>query len=153
MDMQITKNMADREIVTTRLFHHPCERVFRAWTEPDHLARWWGPKGFTNTFEEFNPKPGGAWKFVMHGPDGTDYHNKSVFVEIIKPEKIVFDHLMPMHRFRVTTTFTEEAGRTRVTFRMRFETAEECERIKAYVVTANEENFDRLEAELARMKQ
>lgn len=153
MEMQINKNMADREIVTARLFHHPRDRVFRAWTEPERLARWWGPKDFTNTFEEFDPKPGGAWKFVMHGPDGTDYHNKSVFVEIVKPEKIVFDHLMPMHRFRVTAAFVDESGQTRVTFRMRFETAEECERVKTYVVPANEKNFDRLEVELARMKQ
>ena len=97
---------SDREIVTTRVFDAPRERVFKAWTDPDHLARWWGPQGFTNTFHEFDLRPGGVWRFVMHGPDGADYQNKSVFVEITKPERIVFDHVSGP-RFRVTTTFRE----------------------------------------------
>ena len=69
--------MSDREIVTTRLLDWPRERVFRAWTDPAHLARWWGPKGFTNTFHEFDLRPGGLWRFVMHGANGADYQNKS----------------------------------------------------------------------------
>ena len=141
---------SDREIVTTRVLAWPPERVFRAWTEPEHLARWWGPKGFTNTFQEFDPRPGGRWQFVMHGPNGADYPNQSVFVEIVKPERIVFDHLSGP-AFQVTATFAEEAGKTRLTFRMLFETAAECDKVKGFAVGANEENLDRLEAELARM--
>ena len=138
----------DREIVTTRVFDAPRERVFRAWTDPDHLAKWWGPKGFTNTFQEFDMKPGGVWRFVMHGPDGVDYKNKSVFVEVVKPERIVFQHVSGP-RFKVTATFAEEAGKTRLIFRMLFETAAECAKVKVYAVEANEQNFDRLEAQLA----
>ena len=140
----------DREIVTKRLLKAPRELVFRAWTDPEHLARWWGPKGFTNTFHEFDPRPGGTWKFVMHGPDGTDFKNKCVFVEIMKPERIVFDHVTGP-RFRATAAFAEQAGKTAVTFRMLFDTAAECARVKAYAADANEQNFDRLESELARM--
>ncbi len=141
---------SDREIVTTRVLAWPREHVFRAWTEPEHLARWWGPKGFTNTFQEFDPRPGGRWQFVMHGPNGADYPNQSVFVEIVKPERIVFDHLSGP-AFQVTATFAEEAGKTRLTFRMLFETAAECDKVKGFAVGANEENLDRLEAELARI--
>ena len=141
---------SDREIVTTRVFDAPRELVFKAWTDPDHLARWWGPQGFTNTFHEFDLRPGGVWRFVMHGPDGADYQNKSVFVEITKPARIVFDHVSGP-RFQVTATFAEQAGRTEVTFRMLFETAAECDKVKAYAIQGNEQNFDRLEAELAKM--
>ncbi len=142
--------LADKQIVSTRVLAAPRERVFRAWTEPDHLTRWWGPKGFTSTFEEFDPRPGGEWRFVLHAPNGADYKNKSVFVEVVKPERIVFQHVSGP-RFQVTATFTEQAGGTRLTFEMLFETAAECEKGKKYAIEANEQNLDRLEAELARM--
>ena len=145
-----TESTTDRELVHSRLIDAPRERVYRAFAEPEHLARWWGPKGFTNTFQEFDPRPGGRWQFVMHGPNGADYPNQSVFVEIVKPERIVFDHLSGP-AFQVTATFAEEAGKTRLTFRMLFETAAECDKVKGFAVGANEENLDRLEAELARM--
>jgi len=141
---------ADREILSTPVVDAPRERVFNAWTDPVRLARWWGPKGFTNTFHEFDLRPGGHWRFVMHGPDGTDHQNESVFVEIVEPERIVFDHVS-QHRFRVIATFEDLEGKTKVIFRMRHETAEDCQRVKEFVVPANEQNFDRLEAELANM--
>jgi uncharacterized protein YndB with AHSA1/START domain len=124
--------------------------VFRAWTDPEHLVRWWGPKGFTSTFQAFDLRPGGVWRFVMHGPDGLDCKNKSVFVEIVRPERIVFQHVSGP-AFLVTATFAEQAGKTKVTFQMLFETAAACEKVKGVAVAANEQNFDRLEAELARM--
>ena len=145
-----TEALADRQIVTTRVLAAPRERVFRAWTDPDHLTRWWGPKGFRSTFQEFDMRPGGVWRFVMHGPDGVDYKNESVFVEVVKPERIVFQHVSGP-RFQVTATFLEQADKTRLTFEMLFETAAECEKVKAYAVGANEQNFDRLEAQLAQM--
>ena len=139
------------DIVTTRTMNAPRECVFRAWSDPALLAQWWRPKGFTNTFHTFEFRPGGAWKFTMHGPDGTDYHNESEFVEMRAPERIVFDHLRPMHRFRVTAKFEDAGGKTAVTFRMTFDTAEECERVEGFVAEANEQNFDKLEAVLAAM--
>jgi uncharacterized protein YndB with AHSA1/START domain len=144
------KPLSEREIVTARVIDAPRERVFTAWTDPEHLAQWWGPTGFTNTFEEFDMRPGGIWRFVMHGPDGVDYKNKSVFVEIVRPERIVFQHVSGP-RFQVTATFAEQAGKTRLTFRMLFDTAAECAKVKGFAVEANEQNFDRLEAQLARM--
>jgi len=144
------QNTAEREIVSTRLFDSPRERVFQAWTDPAILARWWGPKGFRNTFHEFDLRPGGAWRFVMHGPDGTDYKNESVFREIEKPARIVFDHVSSP-RFQVTATFDAEGGKTRVTFRMLFESVEALDRVKSFVPECNEQNFDRLEAQLELM--
>jgi uncharacterized protein YndB with AHSA1/START domain len=143
-------NTADRDIVTTRVFNAPRELVFQAWTDPDQLVQWWGPKGFTNTFHEFDMRPGGIWRFVMHGPNGVDYQNKSVFVEVVNPERIVFDHVSGP-RFQVVATFAEQAGKTTLTFRMRFESAAECDKVKAFAVEGNEQNFDRLEAQLAKM--
>ncbi|MFZ2313796.1 MAG: SRPBCC family protein [Methylobacter sp.] len=139
---------ADREIVGSRVFNVPRERLFDAWSDPDQLMQWWGPKGFTNTFHEFDMRPGGNCRFVMHGPDGTDYDNHSVFVEVVKPERIVFDHVSGPH-FQVTATFDEQAGKTLLTFRMDFKSAAECDKVKSYAVEANEQNFDRLEAQLA----
>ena len=95
-------------------------------------------------------RPGGIWRFVMLGPDGADYQNKSVFVEIVNPERIVFDHVSDP-RFQVVATFAEQAGKTELTFRMRFASAAECDKVKAFAVETNEQNFDRLEAQLARM--
>jgi uncharacterized protein YndB with AHSA1/START domain len=142
---------ADYEIVSTRVFDAPRDRVFEAFSDPDRLARWWGPTGFTNTIHEFDLRPGGAWRVAMHGPDGTDYHNESVFVEVVRPERVVFQHQEPVHRFRMTITFDEHGGRTTLTWRMRFDSAEEYARVKSFVAEANEQNFDRLAEELARV--
>jgi len=142
---------SDREIVTTRVFDAPRERMFGAFSDPDRLARWWGPAGFTNTFHEFDLRPEGVWRFVMHGPDGTDYTNESIFIEVERPERIVFRHLKPMHRFLMTVLFGEEGGKTRLTWRMLFESTAECDRVRAFAGAANEQNFDRLEAQLAEM--
>jgi uncharacterized protein YndB with AHSA1/START domain len=141
----------DREIVSARVFDAPRELVFRAFRDPDRLARWWGPKGFTNTFHEFDPRPGGVWRLTMHGPDGTDYHNESVFVEVAEPERVVFEHREPVHRFRMTLVFAEQGSQTKLTWRMLFDSAEECARVRALVAEANEQNFDRLAGELAKL--
>ena len=139
-----------REIVSTRVIAAPPAFVFKAWTDPVHLAKWWGPKGFTNTFERFDLRPGGHWDFVMHGPDGKNYENHSVFIEIVEPRRLVFQHVSPP-RFLVTATFEAAGGGTKVVFRMGFESLATLERLKDLIVPSNEENFDRLEAELARM--
>ncbi len=129
--MPATSNLAsnaatksgEREIVATRLFNAPRDLVFRMWTDPQHIARWWGPNGFTTTIEEINVKPGGVWRFVMHGPDGRDYQNRIVYQEVVKPERLVYDHVSgPL--FRATVTFTDRGGRTEINVRMLFETAE-----------------------------
>jgi len=146
-----TNAETDREIVTTRVIDAPRELVFRAFTEPERLARWWGPKGFRNTFHEFDLRPGGQWRFVMHGPDGKDYENHSEFREVVKPERIVFDHACVPH-FQMVQTYEDLGGRTRLTWRMRFATEEAYNMVKDFAPRCSEENFDRLEAELIKMK-
>lgn len=143
------KASSDREIVTTRVFDVPRERLFRAWTDPDQLAQWWGPKGFTNTFQEFDLRPGGSWRFVMRGPNGVEHPNENVFVEIVGPERLVLHHLGPVHEFLATFDFEDLGGTTRLVWRMVFESAEEYEKVKSFIFTANEQNLDRLEAVLA----
>jgi uncharacterized protein YndB with AHSA1/START domain len=139
----MTAMMGDNEIISSREFDSPQELVFQAWTNPELLARWWGPAGFSNTFHKFDLRPGGTWRFVMHGPNGVDYPNQSVFVEIVPMERIVLDHLFEPE-FRVTATFDDLEGRTKLTFRQRFKNIEEFGRVKTFCVEANEQNFDRL---------
>ena len=146
---EVVLETAEREIVSSRVINAPQEKVFEAFCNPDLLARWWGPEGFTNTFQTFDFLPGGTWEFIMHGPDGTDYPNRCVFVEIVSLERVVFDHVVPPI-FRMTITFEKlEQNQTRFGFRMLFESAKLCEQLKGICVPANEQNFDRLEAVLA----
>ena len=140
----------EKEILTIRKFAHPPELVFKAWSDPDHLKNWFGPKGFTNTFYEFDFCAGGKWRFDMHGPDGKNYPNESHFVEIIPNQKIVFDHVVLPH-FRAVITFEDEGGKTKVTFRQIFNDSETCHKVSRYAIPANEENMDKLGVQLERM--
>lgn len=140
----------ERAFVHVRLIDAPRERVFRAFSDPTHLARWWGPRGFSSTFHEFDFRPGGRWRFDMHGPDATEYPNESVFVDVVEPERVVFDHVSG-HHFQMTITFTAVGQQTRVDWRQVFDTAEERERIAEFVIPANEQNLDRLAAEVQRI--
>lgn len=85
-------NTADREIRTSKLLNAPIDLVWKVWTEPNHIANWWGPRGFTNTITKMEVKAGGEWNLIMHGPDGADYKNKSIFTEVIKHKKHVYEH-------------------------------------------------------------
>jgi len=117
---------ADREIVTTRLLDAPRERVFEAWTDPRQVGHWWGPTGFTTTIQEMDVRPGGVWRFIMHGPDGVDWPNRVLYHEVVRPERLVYDHgdgEGSDHEFHVTVTFADEGGRTRLTMRSLFPTA------------------------------
>jgi uncharacterized protein YndB with AHSA1/START domain len=143
-------NNEDLEITSSRVFNYPRDLLFRAWENASHLSKWWGPKGFTNTFHKFDFKVGGHWSFIMQGPDGRQYPNESIFVEITKPGKIVFDHISNP-KFRMTATFEEIPTGTKLNWQMLFETVEVCKAVKGIVVKANEENYDRLEAELTKM--
>jgi uncharacterized protein YndB with AHSA1/START domain len=126
---------SDREIVISRVFDAPRELVWEAWTNPAHVAQWWGPNGFTTTIEKMDVRPGGVWQHVMHGPDGTDYSNRSVFTEVVKPERIVYDHGGgkkgdPGVNFTATWTFDEPAaGQTKLTIHMVFPSAEARDKV------------------------
>ena len=117
----------DRELIFTRLFDAPRELVFEAWTDPKRVAQWWGPQGFTTTISEMDVRPGGIWRLVMHGPDGKDYKNRIVFLDVAKPERLVYKHdsepgSEPVS-FQTTVIFADEAGKTRLTMRMLFPSA------------------------------
>jgi len=152
MKTEIIATTPECEIISSRIFSFPRELVFRAWSEPDHLKNWWGPAGFTNTFIEFDFRVGGKWSFIMHGPDKGNYANECEFIKIEKPTLIAWKrHSKPL--FRVVATFDDLIqDKTKVVFKMLFETADECNKIKKFVVDKNEENFDKLETELTRMK-
>ena len=140
------------EIINRRIFAASRDLVFEAFSNPDYLAQWWGPRGFTNTFHKFEFKPGGAWEFTMHGPNGANYENASEFIEIAKPERIVFVHLREVHRYQMTITLTGDSERTVLTWQMVFESASQNVKFKHFIFDANEQNFDRLEALLKSMQ-
>lgn len=151
MTVETFSTTPECEIVSSRIVNAARELVYRAWTDPNHLKNWWGPAGFTNTFNEFDLRPGGKWSFIMHGPDKGNYHNECEFIKIEKPSLIAWKrHSKPL--FQVVATFEEIAsGQTNIVFRMIFDTPEECNKLKPFVVDKNEENFDRLEIELLKM--
>jgi len=136
------------DVLTTRLLKAPPEQVFRAFTDPRRLALWWGPHGFTSTFEAFDPRPGGHWRFVMHGPDGTDYPNLIEFDVLDAPSRIALRHLETGHYFELTIHLDNHEGRTHLTWRQRFQTPDDFDR--PFVTAMNEQVMDRLEAEMTR---
>jgi uncharacterized protein YndB with AHSA1/START domain len=139
-------------IVTTRIINVSRESLFNAYAEPQILAQWWGPKGFTNTFHEFNLSPEGQWNFIMHGPDGKDYKNKIVFREITPLEKIVFYHASgPYYKGTVTFNDTDKPNKTLLTYSMVLESLKVYNNLKDFIIGANEENFDRLEETLNKL--
>jgi uncharacterized protein YndB with AHSA1/START domain len=153
------ENTSDREIVVTRIINAPRALVWEAWTDPDQIAKWWGPEGFTTTIEEMDVRPGGVWKHVMHGPDGFDYINKSVFTEVVKPERIAFTHEGKGGRkgesfaaFEATWTFESLGNKTGVTIRMVFPSAADRDLVvKEYgAVEGAEQTLVRLEVLLSR---
>jgi uncharacterized protein YndB with AHSA1/START domain len=122
-----------RSIIGVREFDAPRELVFAAFTDPKHLAQWWGPNGFTTTTSSFEFRLGGVWRFVMHGPDGRDYQNRVTYEEIVPNERIVYRHgggddVEPV-QFRQTIVFEDLGGRTRITWRGDFPSAGERDRV------------------------
>jgi uncharacterized protein YndB with AHSA1/START domain len=120
-------------MIGTRFIDAPRDLVFEAWTDPKHLAQWWGPNGFTTTTSAFDMRPGGVWRFVMHGPDGRDYQNRITFDEVVRPERIVYHHsgdddVEPV-RFRTTVTFEDIGGKTKLTMMGVFPSAAERDRV------------------------
>lgn len=137
------------DITSTRMFAAPREEVFRAFSDHTRLVQWWGPQGFRSTFQEFDFRVGGAWRFTMHGPDGTAYAMDKQFAEIIQPERVVLRHFQQGHDFTMTMTWAAQGDHTELTWRLRFEDPAECERVRPFILPANEQNFNRLAAHLS----
>jgi uncharacterized protein YndB with AHSA1/START domain len=123
-----------RSIIGTRVLDAPRTLVFSVWTDPKHLAQWWGPDGFSTTTHAYDFRPGGVWRFVMHRPDGRDYQNRITFDEIVPPERIVYRHdggddVEPV-QFTQTVIFEDLGnGRTLLTWHGKFPSAEERARV------------------------
>jgi uncharacterized protein YndB with AHSA1/START domain len=120
-------------IVGMREYDAPRDLVFAMFCDPKHLAQWWGPNGFRTTTLSFDMRPGGVWRFVMHGPDGRDYHNRVTYQEVVPPERLVYRHgggedVEPV-QFRQTITFEDLGGRTRIVWRGDFPSAAERDRV------------------------
>ena len=123
------------------------EQLFAAFTDPARLARWWGPAGFTNTFSVCEFRPGGRWSFVMHGPEKGHFTNESVFEQIEPARKVVIRHVSKP-TYRLTIGLEPSATGTLVTWNQAFDDADVARRIEHIVVPANEQNLDRLSAEV-----
>jgi len=151
MATDIIQTTPESEIVSTRTVNFNIENVFEAFANPSHLKNWWGPAGFTNTFHEFDFEVGGKWIFTMHGPEVGNYANECEFIKIEKPTLIAWKrYSQPL--FEVLFTFESLAeSQTKIVFKMLFETAKECSKLKPYVIDKNEENFDKLEVEIEKL--
>ncbi|MBL6936315.1 MAG: SRPBCC family protein [Alphaproteobacteria bacterium] len=145
---------ADEPVIEiTRLLDAPRELVWECFTDPKHLAHWWGPNGFSITTHSHAARSGGKWDFVMHGPDGTDYNNLVVYTEVTKPERLVYDHRDPggdIH-FHAVITLTIEGGKTRVVMRSRFPSLAARDHVvrEFGAVEGGKQTLDRLGAYLA----
>lgn len=137
------------EILIERIYDAPVSAVWAAWTEPDQVAQWWGPRGFTITSHAKDLRPGGIWHYTMHGPDGTDYVNKTLYHEVVIGSKLVYDHGGNDERaplFRVTALFTEQPdGKTHLSMCMALPTQEAAAETRRFVKQAGgNATWDRL---------
>jgi uncharacterized protein YndB with AHSA1/START domain len=146
---------AEREFTVSRLIDAPRELVWEAITRPEHVIHWWGPRGFSNTIHEMSVKPGGTWRFMMHGPDGVDYPNKIVFQEVVRPERLTYWHGddspdSPVH-FEASIELTEESHKTRVTLTLLFESKAHRDMIvdQSGAVDGGKQTLQRLEEYVA----
>lgn len=139
----------NRQMEEIRSINVPIGSVWKAWTSSAHIAKWWGPEGFHNTIHVMDLREGGEWKMTMHGPDGTNFPNRSVFQEIVPLERIVFEHFNP--HFFTTVTFEDQGQQTLLRWTMLFDTVE----MRDIIVKAHKadeglrQNLDKLERYLA----
>jgi uncharacterized protein YndB with AHSA1/START domain len=135
------------ELNASREIEAPVEAVFAAFSDPKRLARWWGPAGFTNTFDTFEFRQGGRWVYTMHGPDGRDYPNESVFSVIEPGAHIMIEHVVkPI--YTLTISFAESDGKTKVGWDQRFENEVFATKMRDFLETANGQNLDKLTKEV-----
>lgn len=148
-------DVAENQVVYTRVFAAPRDLVFEAWTRPDHVRQWWGPRKYTMTVCEIDLRPGGADRFVQRGPDGNEYPFKGVYREIVPPERLVYTQIFDFpglsdHELLVTVTFDERDGQTLLTGRLLFESVEDrVAAMETGMAHRMAETLDRFEEHLA----
>ena len=151
----VLEDTTDREILVTRVFSAPRATVWAAWIDPWQVSQWWGPRGFTTTMSEMDPRPGGLWRMVMHGPDGTRYPNECVFTEVIPQQRIAYRQSggkegAPLEHFETIATFEDESNGTRVSLRTIFESPESRNHnVRVYgSIEGTQQMFERLQNHL-----
>jgi uncharacterized protein YndB with AHSA1/START domain len=146
----------DTELIVSRTLSAPRSLVWKAFTQPEHIIHWWGPTGFTNTFHEFSFTEGGVWRFIMHGPDGTDYNNRVIFTEITPMDRIAYDHDDDNTNglgFKAVITFEDQGTNTFITLHMTAPSAVMMDQMKKFgAVEGAKQNLARLEAYLQNMQ-
>ncbi len=154
---KLTNSTSDREVVMTRMINAPREMVYKVWTDPEHVFRWWGPNGFTNTILEMSVRTGGVWRYIMHAPDGTDFANRIRYTEVVPHEKLVYEHDGDIENdpnsFHVVVTFEAVGAKTKVTMASMFASPEVLQMlIKEFgVLEGGMQTLNRLEAHLVCM--
>jgi PhnB protein len=148
--MEAKTSTTDRELRISRLLNADINLVWEVWTDPDHLKNWWGPNGFTNSISKMDIQPGGEWRLVMHGPDGKDYNNKSIFKEVIRNRKLVYEHFNP--NFITTVEFEPQGEKTLLKWHMLFESRELFENVvRTHKADQGlQQNVEKLDAYLGR---
>lgn len=142
---------SDHEIYSSREMNVPLELLYQAFANPLQLKKWWGPEGFTNTIHEFDLRPEGKWVLTMHGPEKGNYKNSAVFKTVV-PNKLISWTRTSQPLFDMEVGFEKlNESKSKISFRMIFNTVAECNKIKSFAGPKNEENFDRLERELINM--
>ena len=139
------------EIYSSRELNASCEIVYQAFANPLQLKEWWGPEGFTNTIHEFDLRPQGKWRLTMHGPEKGNYENEALFKQVV-PNKLISWTRISQPLFDMEVRFESvNNSKSIISFRMIFNTVEECNKMKEFIIPKNEENFDRLERLLVNM--
>ena len=139
------------EIFSRRELDFPISKAYEAMTNPAHLAKWWGPHGFTNTFHEFDLRPGGKWRYTMHGPEKGNYENEAEFRAIAPLERVEWQRISQPHFYMIVEFENLGSNRTGIIFMMRFTDEKLYNTIVNFAPSKNEENFDRLEEVLGAM--
>ena len=140
-----------RSDIRSKLIPASPAQLFAAMRDPNRIAKWWGPEGFTNTIHTYEFVPGGSWLLTMHGPDGTDYPTESRFIRIVQDQLFEIEHLNG-HHFVLTLELSPHEEGTELMWRQTFDTAEHYEQLAEFVAVANEQNLGRLAAEVAQSK-
>jgi uncharacterized protein YndB with AHSA1/START domain len=156
--MNAVADTAARTITVSRIFAAPHERVFRAFTEPEHLARWWGPEGWQTETRAHELAPGGLWLYVMRGPDGTESWGKTTYLEVAPPSRLVYRDAFSdpegnivegMPVMLITIEFADSDGQTTVTSTTQFASDEDLQQVVAMgVVEGIRQTWERLAAYL-----
>lgn len=146
------ENTERRQLSISRTLKASIELVWEVWTTPEHIAQWWGPNGFTNTIQQMDVREGGEWKLTMHGPDGTNYPNRSIYKEIVLHKKIVFEHFNP--HFITTVVFEPNGEETHMSWTAVFDSEEMLQTIiKAHKADEGmKQNISKLENYISQIK-